>query len=98
MSSSKMHIESFFDSATFTFSHLLADLSTRQCALIDSVLDYDPKSGRTSTTSAMAQAKYAKQLPKLNLFKLEDAFGDWDKVAKDHFADGGSFDQIYLKK
>jgi len=30
----------------------LADLSTRQCALIDSVLDYDPKSGRTSTTSA----------------------------------------------
>jgi glyoxylase-like metal-dependent hydrolase (beta-lactamase superfamily II) len=52
MSSSKMHIESFFDSATFTFSHLLADLSTRQCALIDSVLDYDPKSGRTSTTSA----------------------------------------------
>ncbi|MEY3136040.1 MAG: hypothetical protein RJA39_1925 [Pseudomonadota bacterium] len=52
MSSSKMHIESFFDTATFTFSHVLADLSTRQCALIDSVLDYDPKSGRTSTTSA----------------------------------------------
>ena len=52
MSSSKMHIESFFDPATITFSHVLADLSTRQCALIDSVLDYDPKSGRTSTTSA----------------------------------------------
>jgi sulfate/thiosulfate-binding protein len=49
-------------------------------------------------TSAKAQAKYAKQLPKLNLFKLEDAFGDWDKVAKDHFADGASFDQIYIKK
>jgi len=49
-------------------------------------------------TSAKAQAKYAKQLPKLNLFKLEEAFGDWDKVAKDHFADGASFDQIYLKK
>ncbi|MEN9623441.1 MAG: hypothetical protein RJB17_236 [Pseudomonadota bacterium] len=47
-----MHIESFFDPATFTFSHILADLSTRQCALIDSVLDYDPKSGRTDTTSA----------------------------------------------
>ena len=52
MSSSKMHIESFFDPATITLSHVLADLSTRQCALIDSVLDYDPKSGRTSTTSA----------------------------------------------
>jgi sulfate/thiosulfate transport system substrate-binding protein len=49
-------------------------------------------------TSAKAQAKYAKQLPKLNLFKLEEAFGDWDKVAKDHFADGASFDQIYIKK
>lgn len=52
MSSAHMHIESFFDPATFTFSHILADLSTRQCALIDSVLDYDPKSGRTSTASA----------------------------------------------
>lgn len=47
-----MHIESFFDPATFTFSHILADLSTRQCALIDTVLDYDPKSGRTNTTGA----------------------------------------------
>lgn len=49
-------------------------------------------------TSAKAQAKYAKPLPKLNLFKLQDAFGGWEKAHKDHFADGGSFDQIYLKK
>jgi sulfate/thiosulfate-binding protein len=49
-------------------------------------------------TSAKAQAKYAKQLPKLNLFKIEDAFGGWDNAAKVHFADGGTFDQIYLKK
>jgi hypothetical protein len=28
MSSAAMHIESFFDPATFTFSHILADLST----------------------------------------------------------------------
>ena len=48
--------------------------------------------------SAKAQAKYVKQLPKLNLFTLESAFGNWDKVAKDHFADGAQFDQIYLKK
>ena len=62
MSSSKMHIESFFDPATFTFSHVLADLSTRQCALIDSVLDYDPKSGRTSTTSANRLVERVKAL------------------------------------
>ncbi|RYF83526.1 MAG: sulfate ABC transporter substrate-binding protein [Comamonadaceae bacterium] len=46
-------------------------------------------------TSAKAQAKYAKQLPKLNLFKIEDAFGGWEQAAKVHFADGGVFDQIY---
>ncbi len=49
-------------------------------------------------TSAKAQAKYAKQLPKLNLFKLQDAFGGWEQARKDHFADGASFDQIYLKR
>jgi ABC-type sulfate transport system substrate-binding protein len=49
-------------------------------------------------TSAKAQAKYAKQLPKLNLFKIEDAFGGWEQAAKVHFADGGSFDHIYTRK
>ena len=49
-------------------------------------------------TSTKAQAKYAKQLPKLNLFTIEEAFGNWAKADKDHFADGGSFDQIYTKK
>jgi len=49
-------------------------------------------------TSAKAQARYAKQFPKLNLFKIDDTFGGWTKAAKDHFADGGSFDQIYTKK
>jgi sulfate transport system substrate-binding protein len=48
--------------------------------------------------SAKAQAKYVKQLPKLNLFTIEQAFGGWAKADKDHFADGASFDQIYLKK
>ena len=48
--------------------------------------------------SAKAQAKYAKQLPKLNLFTIEQAFGGWAKADKAHFADGASFDQIYLKK
>jgi sulfate/thiosulfate transport system substrate-binding protein len=48
--------------------------------------------------SAKAQAKYAKQLPKLNLFTIEDAFGGWEQAAKVHFADGGTFDQIYSKK
>jgi sulfate/thiosulfate transport system substrate-binding protein len=48
--------------------------------------------------SLKAQAKYAKQFPKLNLFTVEQAFGGWGKVDKEHFADGGSFDQIYTRK
>ncbi|MFM9878787.1 MAG: sulfate ABC transporter substrate-binding protein [Burkholderiaceae bacterium] len=48
--------------------------------------------------SAKAKAKYARQLPKLNLFTIDAAFGGWEKAAKEHFADGASFDQIYAKK
>lgn len=47
-----MQIEGFFDPATWTVSYIVLDRKTRQCALIDSVLDYDPKSGRTATKSA----------------------------------------------
>ena len=49
-------------------------------------------------TSPKAQAKYAKQFPKLNLVTIDKSFGGWTKATKDHFADGASFDQIYLKK
>ena len=49
-------------------------------------------------TSPKAQAKYAKQFPKLNLVTIDKSFGGWAKATKDHFADGASFDQIYLKK
>ncbi|MCD5992129.1 MBL fold metallo-hydrolase [Pseudomonas sp. CDFA 602] len=48
----KLYVEALFDHATWTISYLVLDLATRQCALIDSVLDYDPKSGRTRTESA----------------------------------------------
>ena len=48
--------------------------------------------------SAKAQAKYAKQMPKLNLFTIDQAFGGWDRASKEHFADGAVFDQIYSKK
>ena len=48
--------------------------------------------------SPKAQAKYAKQFPKLNLVTIDQAFGGWTKAAKDHFADGASFDQIYTKQ
>jgi sulfate/thiosulfate-binding protein len=42
-------------------------------------------------------AKYASQFPKITLFKIDDVFGGWQKAQKTHFADGGIFDQIYVK-
>ncbi|HZX26015.1 MAG TPA: MBL fold metallo-hydrolase [Telluria sp.] len=47
-----MQVEGFFDPKTWTVSYLILDPETRACALVDSVLDYDPKSGRTSHASA----------------------------------------------
>jgi sulfate/thiosulfate-binding protein len=42
-------------------------------------------------------AKYASQFPKLTLLKIDETFGGWQKAQKTHFADGGIFDQIYVK-
>ena len=50
MSAIKIH--AFYDEATHTYSYLLMDPASRQAAIIDSVLDFDPKSGRTATASA----------------------------------------------
>jgi sulfate transport system substrate-binding protein len=41
------------------------------------------------------KAKFEKSLPKIPLFTIEQAFGGWDKAAKDHFADGAVYDQIF---
>lgn len=48
----RLAVESFFDSRTSTISYIVFDEDSRQCAIIDSVLDYEPSSGRTSTASA----------------------------------------------
>lgn len=45
-------IHAFFDPATWTVSYVVYETDGSPCAIIDPVLDYDPKSGRTSTTSA----------------------------------------------
>jgi sulfate transport system substrate-binding protein len=49
-------------------------------------------------TDPKAAAKYARQFSKVELFTIDQAFGGWAKAQKDHFDDGGFFDQIYLKK
>tara|TARA_R110002074_G_scaffold318173_1_gene488585 strand:+ start:3274 stop:4164 length:891 start_codon:yes stop_codon:yes gene_type:complete len=45
-------IETFFDEATNTATYLVIDPATKAAAIIDSVLNYDPRSGTVTTTSA----------------------------------------------
>jgi len=44
---------------------------------------------------ASVAAKYASTFPKMTLFTIDETFGGWAKAQKTHFADGGTFDQIY---
>ena len=46
-----MQVHSFLHSDTQTYTHVLADVQQQVCAIIDPVLDFDTKSGHTSTTS-----------------------------------------------
>lgn len=45
-------VTAYFDSATNTISYVVKDANSHSCAIVDSVLDFDAASGRTSTTSA----------------------------------------------
>ena len=56
-----VQVRSFFDEATLTVTHVLSDPATGKAAVIDSVLDFDPASGRTSTTSADAVIAYIRE-------------------------------------
>jgi len=51
-SAAKLDVRTFFHEPTYTATHVVWDSQTRQAAVIDSVLDYDPKSGRTDTRAA----------------------------------------------
>ncbi|MFN4235939.1 MAG: MBL fold metallo-hydrolase [Vogesella sp.] len=52
------HVEAFFDPATFTYSYVVSDPASAECAIIDPVLDYDPASGRTRHHSADRLLQY----------------------------------------
>lgn len=64
----KPDVRSFFDPATFTISHVVREPGGKHCAIIDSVRDFDPKSGRTSTQSADEIIAYV---------RAEDLIVDW---------------------
>lgn len=42
-------------------------------------------------------ARHAAEFPRISLFTIDEVFGGWKKAQKEHFSDGGTFDQIYGK-
>jgi glyoxylase-like metal-dependent hydrolase (beta-lactamase superfamily II) len=54
-------VKTFFDEPTFTFSHVVSDPETKECAIIDSVLDFDYASGKTDRVSADQIITYIKE-------------------------------------
>lgn len=57
----KPEVHAFFDEATFTVSYVVTDPATKRSAIVDSVLDYDPASGRTAKTSADRIIRYVQE-------------------------------------
>lgn len=56
-----IHIQTFFDNETATFTYVVSDVKTRATAIIDSVLNYDQHSGKSQTTSADQIIAYIKE-------------------------------------
>ncbi|WP_454683329.1 MBL fold metallo-hydrolase [Ancylobacter moscoviensis] len=59
--SNRLAVEAFFDEPTNTASYVIHDPATRCAAIVDSVLDFDAASGRTSTASADAIIAYVRR-------------------------------------
>jgi len=51
-------VQAFYDTATGTVTYVIRDPASRACAVVDPVLDYYPRSGRTATRSADRVAQY----------------------------------------
>ena len=64
-------VRAFFDEATFTVTYVVRDPTSSACAIIDTVLDYDPASGRTSHGSADAVIAYVRAEGLEVLWQLE---------------------------
>jgi sulfate transport system substrate-binding protein len=61
---------------------------TREGQEIAARNSYRPRDGEIAK-------EYEKSFAKVELFTIDDAFGGWTKAQKEHFAEGGIFDQIY---
>lgn len=67
----KPEIQAFRHESSGTWSYVVADPATRRCAIVDPVLDFDPKSGHGSTASAEVVAAFVREQSLVNEWILE---------------------------
>lgn len=77
-------VQSFFDPATWTVSYVVYEKEGTACAIIDSVLDYDPKSGRTRTTSADKLVEFVQEM-KLRVDWILETHAHADHLSAAHY-------------
>ena len=80
-------VKSFFDPATWTISHVVHEKEGGACAIIDAVLDYDARSGRTRTTSADKLAAFVQE-NKLQVAWILETHAHADHLSAAHYLRG----------
>lgn len=80
-------VTSFFDPDTSTVSHVVHEKAGGACAIVDAVLDYDAKSGRTRTTSADKLAAFVQQ-NKLQAAWIMETHAHADHLSAAHYLRG----------
>lgn len=93
MSQSRMSpvVQGFFDPATNTVSYVVKDPGSQSCAIVDPVLDYDPKSGRTKTQSASQIVEHVGE----HIAKVQEIFKSVFNIEKEFLPDGSQFDHLF---
>lgn len=77
-------VQSFFDAATWTVSYVVYEKEGTACAIIDSVLDYDAKAGRTRTTSADKLVEFVQE-KKLRVDWILETHAHADHLSAAHY-------------
>lgn len=79
----KPQIQAFFDAATWTISYVVFDQVGGHAAVIDPVLDYDPKAGRTSTSSLTKLTQFLQE-KRLHLEWILESHAHADHLSSAH--------------
>ncbi|MDO9113522.1 MAG: MBL fold metallo-hydrolase [Polaromonas sp.] len=80
-------VTSFFDPDTWTVSHVVLEKEGGACAIVDAVLDYDARSGRTRTTSADKLAAFVQE-NKLQVAWILETHAHADHLSAAHYLRG----------